>query len=160
STVYTLPHTPRLFVQNKLEFDFEPTAATPTRWLQLLNEIWSEDHDSQKLLQEYFGYCLTPDASLQKFLALIVPSRTAKGTITGVLSALICKPNCCSIRLAKLASRFGLENAVDKSLILVPDAVMPRPERAAEVVELLKAMTGGDAIDVDRKGKPIITAKL
>lgn len=158
--VYAISHTPRLFVQNKLEFDFEPNAAAPTRWLQLLDEIWPDDPDSQKLLQEYFGYCLTPDASLQKFLALIGASRGGKGTITNVLSTLIGKPNCCSIRLAKLASRFGLENAVDKSLILVPDAIMPRPERAAEVVELLKAMTGGDAIDVDRKGKPIITAKL
>ena len=129
----------------------------PIRWLQLMDEIWPDDPDSPKLLQEFFGYCLTPDVSLQKFLMLIGKSRGGKGTITRLLSELVGKPNFCAIRLSNMTRRFGLENAVGKSLILVPDANMPRPDKASEIVELVKAVTGCDPLDVDRKGKPIIT---
>jgi putative DNA primase/helicase len=158
--VYTMPHTPSLFVTSKLEFDFDPSASSPERWLQFLHEIWSDDPDSTKLLQEYFGYALTPDASLQKFLMLIGSSRGGKGVITRLLCALVGSPNYCAIRMTKLTARFALENAIGKSLIVVPDANMPRPDKAAEVVELVKAIVGRDPIDVDRKGRPVITALL
>lgn len=157
---YTMDLTPRLFVTNKLEFDFDPSAPAPTRWLQLMDEIWADDTDSPKLLQEFLGYCLTPDVSLQKFLMLIGKSRGGKGTITRLLSELVGRPNFCAIRLSKMTARFGLENAVGKSLILVPDANMPRQDKASEIVELVKAITGCDPLDVDRKGRPIITAVL
>jgi putative DNA primase/helicase len=157
---YAMDLTPRLFVTNKLEFDFDPSAPTPKRWLQLMDEIWEDDPDSPKLLQEFFGYCLTPDVSLQKFLMLIGKSRGGKGVITRLLSSLIGKPNVCAIRLSKMTSRFGLEDAVGKSLILVPDANMPREEKTPEIVELVKAITGCDPVDVDRKGRPVITSVL
>jgi putative DNA primase/helicase len=157
---YEISHTPRLFITNKLDFDFDPSAQSPARWLQLMEEIWPNDSDSVKLSQEFFGYCLTPDVGQQKFLMLIGMSRGGKGTITRALAGLVGKPNYCAIRLGKLVGRFGLENAVNKSLILVPDANMPGREKAMEIVELLKAIVGCDPLDVDRKGRPIITTPL
>ncbi len=158
--VYTMPHTPSLFVTTKLDFDFDPSAPLPVRWLKFLHEIWADDPDSTKLLQEYFGYALTPDASLQKFLMLIGSSRGGKGVVTRLLCALVGSPNYCAIRMSKLTARFALDNAVGKSLIVVPDANMPKADKAAEVVELVKAIVGRDPIDVDRKGRPVITALL
>jgi putative DNA primase/helicase len=155
-----VPHTPRLFVLNRLDFDFDPAAPAPERWLQFLEEVWPDDLDSRQLLQQFFGYALTNDVSHQKFLMLLGATRGGKGVITRLLNDLVGRENCCSIRLTRLADEYSLANAVGKSLILMPDATMPRHDREDATVETLKAITGGDVIDVNRKYLPVLSTAL
>jgi putative DNA primase/helicase len=157
---YWMQHTPRLFSTNKLQFDFDPEAPPPKRWLLFLDEVWPGDITSQQLLQEFFGYCLTPDVSRQKFMMFVGASRGGKGVTTRLLSELVGRPNYCAVRLSKISSQFGLGNVVGMSLILVPDANMPTAFKAAEIAELVKAVIGCDPLDINRKGRPIITSVL
>ena len=153
-------HSPRLFVQNKLPFDFDPAAPSPERWHQFLEELWPEDVDSRLLLQQFFGYVLTNDSSMQKFLMLLGARRAGKGVISRLLGELVGKENTCSIRLRKLGDQFALAGAVGKSLLLIPDASMPSSDKASEIVEVLKAITGGDELDVDRKHLPALSTAI
>src|SRR4051812_28419954 len=45
-----IPHTPRLFVLNRLDFDFNQTAPMPVRWLRFLSEVWPDEPLSHLLL--------------------------------------------------------------------------------------------------------------
>jgi len=76
-----IPTTPRLFATNALDFDFDPNAQQPLRWLRFLQQLWPDDPESIDLLQEWFGYSLTADTSQQKILMIIGPRRSGKGTI-------------------------------------------------------------------------------
>lgn len=59
-----------------------------------------------------------------------------------------------------LGGEFGLESLVDKRLAVVPDAHDAPARNRGAALERIKSMTGGDAVSVNRKDKPIIQAKL
>ena len=82
------PHTPAFFSLNAAEMEFDPHAVAPT-WLGFLEEVFEKDHASRDTIQEWFGYCLTPDTSLQKAMFLVGPPRGGKGIISRTLRSLI-----------------------------------------------------------------------
>jgi hypothetical protein len=65
--------TPRFFTLNSLDFEYDPDAAKPERWLQFLHELWGADRTSIDALQEWLGYLLTPDTRFQKIAMLVGP---------------------------------------------------------------------------------------
>src|SRR4030095_9676721 len=72
-----LPATPRLFILNGLEFDYESKAPSPENWLKFLDQLWPKDTESIQTLQEWIGYLLTALTFLQKLLLIIGPKRRA-----------------------------------------------------------------------------------
>ena len=88
-----LPHTPYLFNVNSLPFDYDPEASRPEEWLKFLNQLWPDDKQSRRTLQEIFGLLLTPDTSHQKIFMTVGPKRSGKGTIGRVLTELLGKDN-------------------------------------------------------------------
>ena len=86
-TGHQVPPTPRFFAPYALEFDYRPDAPPPTEWLQFLATVWGTDTAAIETLQEWFGYCLTPDTSQHKILLLVGPPRSGKGTIAGCSGA-------------------------------------------------------------------------
>ena len=85
--------TPRFFATYALDFDFDPAAERPVEWLDFLASVWGEDQHSIDTLQEWFGYCLTPDTTKEKILALIGPKRAGKDTIGRVLTGIVGSEN-------------------------------------------------------------------
>jgi putative DNA primase/helicase len=67
--------TPDFFSRNCLPYTFEAEAKCPL-WEKTLTEFWPGDEASIKTLQEWFGYCLTPDTSHHKLLMLVGPPRS------------------------------------------------------------------------------------
>jgi putative DNA primase/helicase len=157
---YLIPLTPRLFVQNALDFDIDPKAPLPDLWFGFLSELWGEDIDAISTLQEWFGYCLTADTSQQKILLIIGPPRSGKGTISRVLRALIGANNVCGPTLGSLCDRFGLAPLLGKSLAVVNDARLSGRADTAVVVERLLSISGEDALSIDRKHTDAVTCKL
>jgi len=154
-----IPPTPRLFNMNALDFDFDPQAPTPDRWLQFLTAIWGEDREQISLLQEWFGYCLTADTSQQKMLLMIGPKRSGKGTIGRVLTRLMGVGNVAGPTTSSLAGGFGLQPLIGKSLAIVSDARFSG-DNIAIVVERLLCISGEDALTIDRKFLSSVTMKL
>ena len=148
-----LPHDPTFFNLSAVAYDYRPTADCP-RWRQFLNEL-SRDSASVQLLREWFGYCLLPDTSQEKILAISGPPRSGKSTITRILRALLGSRNVACPSIRSLSGPFGIWGLLDKLVAIVPDAMLLRPCPALE--ELLKSISGEDAVDIQRKGLPPLT---
>ena len=152
--------TPRFFNAFALEYDFDPDAPAPERWLGFLNQIWGDDVESIACLQEWFGYLLTPDTRQQKILMMVGPKRSGRGTIARVLKALAGSNTVVNPTLATLARPFGLSTMIGKPIAVFPDArLSSRPDNAA-IVECLLSISGEDDQTIDRKHLPAWTGKL
>jgi putative DNA primase/helicase len=153
-----LPHTPTFFTVNALSYDYQPNATCP-HWERFLSELWGDDIESIQTLQEWFGYLLLPDTRQQKFLMLVGPARSGKGTIARVVRAMLGAENVASPTLRSLSGTFGLWGLLGKLLAIVPDASAART--SDNLVELIKSLTGEDALDIERKNlSPLSSVNL
>ena len=157
---FSIPPTPRFFTTTALDYDFNAHAPTPKRWEEFLFQLWPDDTQTIKTLQEIFGYCLMLDTRQQKIFLLIGPKRSGKGTIARVLRALIGNANVAGPTLASLATNFGLWPLLGKSLAIISDARLSGRTDSAIVVERLLSISGEDALTVDRKNLEPVTGKL
>lgn len=158
-TMERLSPTPSFFTLNALDIDPDPSAPVPATWFQFLHQLFDGDCESHDLLQEWFGYCLTADTSLQKILLMVGPKRSGKGTIARVLRRLVGEGNVSGPTTSSLAGNFGLQPLIGKSLAIVSDARF-HGENVSTVVERLLCISGEDALTIDRKHMPSLTAKL
>jgi putative DNA primase/helicase len=154
-----LDPTPDLFSFNALDFDFDPCAPAPLEWLKFLDQLWPGDPGAVELLQEWFGYCLTPDTAQHKMLLLVGPRRSGKGTIGRVLAELIGEGNVAGPTTGSLAGPFGLQPLIGRSVAIVSDARFSGPELQT-VVERLLCVSGEDRVTIDRKHLASVTMKL
>jgi putative DNA primase/helicase len=160
STRKLYAHTPTLFEQHVLPFDYEPDAAAPARWLTFLDELWGDDEESQKALAEWFGYVLSSDTSQQKMYLLVGPKRSGKGTIARVLTGLLGPHNTAAPTLAALTQNFGLQPLIGKPLAVVSDARLGSRANNEIAVERLLSISGEDTLTIDRKYRDPWTGRL
>ena len=142
-----LPNTPSFFTLSALPFSYEEDAVCPL-WERFLADLWGEEPESIRTLQEWFGYLLLPDTSQQKFLMMVGPTRSGKGTIARVIRMMLGESNVASPTIRSLSGSFGLWGLLGKLLAIVPDASQ---KASSSLVELIKSLTGEDALDIDRK---------
>jgi putative DNA primase/helicase len=148
------------FSLNVLDYDFDVNVPPPSCWLEFLQKVLPDDPDSIGALQEWLGYFLTPDTSLQKILMLIGPTRSGKGTIARVIRALVGKHNVAGPTLGSLGTNFGLWPLVGKTVAVISDARIGRRSDLAAITERLLSISGEDALTVDRKHLTPVTLKL
>jgi P4 family phage/plasmid primase-like protien len=145
------PHTHGLFTYNSLPFSYDPLATCPA-WDRFLNELWGDDTESKELLREYIGYILSGEIRQQKFLNIIGPRRSGKGTINGVLTSLLGMSNVVSPQMDELCDTFGLQPWLGKQLASFTDARVS-PKSSGGVVSQFLRIVGGDPVTVNRKNK-------
>ena len=153
-----LSHTPRFFSTNGLAFGYDSEASCPN-WMAFLEQLWPGDVESQQLLQEWFGYCLTADTRQQKFLMLIGPKRSGKGTIGRMIKNLIGHKNFVGPTLSSLAESHGLEPWIDKLVAVVGDSRSAGKEPQIAVERIL-SITGEDSVSVRRMYKTAVDVRL
>lgn len=146
-----LPHTPNYVSLYCLPFDFNPDAVCP-QWLAFLESSLSAEGIA--LLQEWFGYCLTPDVSLQKFLLMVGLPRSGKGTISSILRALVGDINTAAFSMSRLIDRFSLSALATAQVALVGEVELA-PNEAKKILERFKEITGNDPQTIERKGVDI-----
>ena len=107
-----LPPTPRFFTRNALDLDFMADAPPPVEWLRFVAEVFP-DPAAGELLQDWFGYLLLPDTSQQKIMLLVGPTRSGKGVIQHVITALVGAGSVCapSSEQPWLLQRWGASTA-------------------------------------------------
>ena len=153
------PHSPQWFNLTAVPFDYDADAAPPSRWLAFLHQLWPDDPESIAALQQWFGYVLAGITAHQKALLIVGPRRGGKGTIAGVLRALLGPENVKGPTLASLSEQFGLQPLIGASLAVIADARLDR-NRAHVAVERLLSITGEDVLTVDRKYTDAWTGKM
>ncbi|BBD80201.1 DNA primase family protein [Aerosticca soli] len=148
------------FVPNGADWRYDPNASAPKRWLQFLAELFGDKADEIAMLQEWIGYVLAGDTWAQKALLIVGPKRAGKGTIGEVLRRLLGKSMVSSPAINAIGDRFGLEDSINKRLLLVSDARLSSKKDTMAVVENLLRIVGNDPVMVDRKNKLAITDQL
>ena len=103
------------------------------------------------LLQNWFGYCLTPDTRQDKILLLVGPKRSGKGTICKILRAMLGARNVSSPMMSTIGEPFGLEPLIGTRLAIIEDARLRASSNAPAVAERLLTISGGDSPDIPRK---------
>jgi|GEM_PF-4257098 len=157
STGQLIPHDGRYFATGLPAHDWDPLADCPS-WRRWLDETL--DPAFHSTLQEWFGYCLTPDTRAHRFMTFLGGPRTGKSTAHGVLHDLVGSQHAASVMMPDLGGDFGLENLLDKRLAIVPDAHDAPARNRASALERIKSITGGDPVSVNRKNKAIVPAAL
>tara|TARA_R110002124_G_scaffold11974_5_gene56825 strand:- start:5082 stop:7688 length:2607 start_codon:yes stop_codon:yes gene_type:complete len=158
-----LPATPELFTRNALDFSHDPAAPEPERWLRFLREVWpgEDEADCITALQEFMGYLLTPNTSLQKALLIPGPKRSGKGTIGRIMGKLVGEANTVAPSLNSFGkSDFGLEPLLAKQLAIVSDMRLSGRTDEAAVAENLLRITGEDRVSVNRKYRQAVEVTL
>lgn len=158
-----LPATPELFTRNALDFAHDPDAPEPARWLSFLREVWPDEDEADciEALQEFMGYLLTPDTSLQKALLIPGPKRSGKGTIGRIMGKLVGEANTVAPSLNSFGrSDFGLEPLLAKQLAIVSDMRLSGRTDEAAVAENLLRITGEDRVSVNRKHRKALEVTL
>ena len=151
--------TPNLFTTNALDFDYDADPEPPERWIKFLEQLFGDDLESVGMLQEWMGYCLTADTSQQKMLLVVGPRRSGKGTLARVVTRLVGAGNVVGPTTGSLATQFGLQPLIGKSLAIVSDARFSG-DGVATVVERLLCISGEDTLTIDRKYLGSVSTKL
>lgn len=152
-----LPPTPHFFATSVAGCDYDPFAPKPERWHAFLADLFGDDSESIRLLQQWFGYCLTPDTRQHKILLLVGPKRSGKGTVARILTAILGPDAVAGPTLATLAQNFGLSGLLNKTLATISDARLSSRTDQAIVVERLLSVSGEDSLMVDRKHREPVT---
>lgn len=149
-------HTPRLFAINSIQAHWNAEAwadkTEPTHFLGFLGEVITVDGEAQvALLQEMFGYMLTPDTKHQTAFMLIGPKRSGKGTISRILQKLHAK-DYVSPSVSALAGRFGKQSLIGKTIAVMTDVRLSSRMDHGAFAETILSITGEDPQTVERKG--------
>ena len=147
--------TPALFTFNSIPHEFHPDAQCEIT-KKILWDILSGDQYKMDLLQEWLGYNLIADQSMEKLMLFVGRRRSGKSTILEVMKAMLGEGQCASTSFAKLTSNFGCQPLIGKLAALMSDASVPRNIDATHAVEKIKQITGGDSIGINRKFLPEI----
>lgn len=151
-TDFLLDSTPDLFTTAGLPIDFDPTATCPT-WLSFLGSSLGDEPAKIDLLQEWIGYCMTPDTAMQKMMYFRGPPASGKGRILEVIQELVGRDQTASPSFAELTKDFGIAPLVGKLVCLIGDARTPRHGDTARGLEILLNLAGNDAVTINRKFK-------
>jgi putative DNA primase/helicase len=142
---FTRGHSPYWFSAYCLPFGYDEAATCP-EWLEKLGQWFSGDAERIALLQEWFGYCLTPETSQHKAINFYGPPRAGKGTAAGILAALLGEDNVSAVRLEDFGKRFQYVPLIDKLVNICEEATGMNSNA-------VKTYIAGDLLMSDRKGR-------
>ena len=145
---------PRYFCLNAIPYDFDPLLNAGDI-LQYFHAIFNGQEDCIALLQEWFGYHLTLDMSFEKMMIFRGPPRSGKGTVLGILMAMLGDDQVVSTELSALATDFGYAPLVGKAAAFLPDAKVGWKRNIGQASEKLLQVIGGDPVGVNAKFKDV-----
>lgn len=154
------PHDKKYLTTKMVPYDFDPNATAP-RWVAFLEEVFEGDKERIALLQEWFGYMLSPTYQYQKIMLLIGPKRAGKSTIGEILHAIVGDQNYTGASLESFAADDFLDSLRHKTVAFSGDTQKAvNAHRVHQVIERLKKISGCDAVDFGRKYKSRLSTRL
>jgi putative DNA primase/helicase len=153
-----LPHEPGRFNLQSVPFPYDPAATAPT-WQWFLNDVLPGDAMAHAFLQEWFGYVLSGRTDLEKIANLMGLPRCGKGTTADTLSALVGEESVAAPTIPSLVGTFGEQPLIGKALAVFSDISWSHRDIVSGV-EIVKAISGRDARDVNRKNREVWHGKL
>ncbi|WP_315794192.1 DNA primase family protein [Paenibacillus sp. BIC5C1] len=118
---------------------------------EFLNECTEGNIDKQRTLQEITGYILSNYCNAKKFFILLGKAHSGKSLWLGIWRSLIGESFTTAVTLKQLgANRFMAAELFKSKLNISPEM---NEEGSFKGVDVIKAVTGGDLIAAEKKGK-------
>jgi len=146
-------HSPEYFTTVCLPYEYQNDANCP-RWHQTLLDNLEGDIERYHLLQEWVGYLLSGRTDLQKFMLLVGEGRNGKTVFLSGVTALLGRDNVSNVPMEQFNDQFALITTLGKLANIAGD--MSEISKASE--GLIKAYTGGDSMNFNRKFKSAVQA--
>jgi P4 family phage/plasmid primase-like protien len=143
-----LPFDPKYKSRNATPFKWDAAATCPRFLDELLRSALSEEDIA--VIQLYVGICLMGRNLAQKILLIIGTPGGGKSALCLVIEGLIGRANYTQLRTEQLAGRFEIARYVGKTLLTGKD--VPGDFLMTKGAQVLKALTGGDALTSEHKG--------
>jgi putative DNA primase/helicase len=139
-------HSPDHYATTRVPYAFDPAAKAPN-WRRLLAGI---EPEVVEFLQEFAGYCLTTDTSLERAAWLVGRPGGGKSSFLEGLRAMLGEARAGVLGLAQIErSQFSLGGLVGKTLVLAAE----QPARYISSHYILNAIISGEAVTIERKHK-------
>ena len=133
--------------RHRLPVHFDDRWPEPQLWLSFLRELLEpEDIDT---LQEYMGYCLTPQTNAQKMLLIVGSGGEGKSRIGVVMKALL-GDNMVNGSIAKLELSPFARADLEHRLLMVDDDL--RMEALPQTNHIKTIISADCPLDLERKG--------
>ncbi|WP_199541548.1 DNA primase family protein [Paraburkholderia kururiensis] len=149
------PHSPDHKLRTRLDVAWNPNATCP-KFLTYLDGVFQPDADKAAkiaFIQQWLGYLLVPDTSMQKMLWLVGAGANGKSVLLSVVNALIGEANIAHAMLDTF-DKSHVRAELDGKLANIAG------EMAADSMindGYIKAIVAGDTIEASRKYKPSIS---
>jgi P4 family phage/plasmid primase-like protien len=134
-----IPHTPTIFTTNLLPYDYDPNAQCP-RFLQFLDEIFSQDAEKISFVQEAIGYGFHKGLPMPAIFFLVGSGSNGKSVLINVITHLYGKQNTSTISLNLLSK----ENYILELFGKMVNVSNETPRRTIMKTDVIKAVVAGD----------------
>ena len=155
-----MPPEPDYFSLSGLGVAYEDLCTPPNAWHQFLDDLFGEDVEAKRGLQELFGFLLASDTRFQKVFLMVGPKRSGKGTIARVLTAMLGRGNVAGPTLNSLGQNFGMQSLIGKPLAIISDARLSGRADQSAIAERLLSVSGEDSLSIPRKHQTDWTGPL
>ena len=129
-----------------LPYNYDLTIGCPV-WLKSINEIFENDFNRIKCVQDFFGYCLTRQTEYHKALFCIGEGATGKSTVLDCLAEMVGDEN-----VSVLSPRFYKDSmritAIENKLVLMSHEI---PKRLEDYEAEFRQIVCGQKLDVNKK---------
>ncbi len=116
-----LEHNPDDMMTYVLDFEYDADATAP-KFQKFLDEILP-DKNTQKVILEFIGYCLTNGLHMEKMLILYGSGANGKSTLENIIVRMVGESNVCSFTLAEICDEKGYyrDSLADKMINIVTE---------------------------------------
>ena len=145
---FTPSHDPMNRITWQLPYDFNKDATCPTihKWLL---EATNEDEELIELIRAFFLSVLLGRYDLQRYMEIVGPGGSGKGTLLRLLMSMIGEPNYYTTTMDQLEkNRFETAAIQGKRLVMITDA-----SKFGGDGSIFKSLTGQDPLRVEVKNR-------
>lgn len=151
-----IPHSPDYYCTIQLPINYDEKAKCP-QFIKFLKSIFDGDKELMKVVQETIGYLLTRSNAAQCFFLFFGTGANGKSVLCNIIMALVGNKNCSAVSIRDFSKRFTKSFLLDKLVNISTE----NESYNGQVIDTqyIKAITGGDAILAEFKGKDVFSFK-
>lgn len=142
-----LPHDKKYLSRIQIPIEFNEHAECQ-RWMQFLKEVFPDDLDKAKALQDFAGYCFLHEIPFEKCLFLVGSGANGKSVFINTLTKIVGFDNTCSLDPQVFGKDKFLLGSLKDKLLNTCSELDAREQIAANV---FKKVVSGDLIQADLK---------
>jgi len=124
-------------------------------FLHFLNTAMDNNSIYVQRILEIIGYILVPDMRGKVFFHLVGVGDSGKSVLGNLISSFFNPEAISNLDIFRFGDRFSLSSLVGKRLNISMD--LPNGRLPAPAVAAIKQLTGGDAISIEEKYKPVFS---